>query len=744
MSTGETRIEAIIVAALDVPAGAARDQFLDRQCGQDPKLREAVEAVLRDMEAGVNVARDGEETITRVGAESIIQVSLDDAETAVPPEAAPAASTEFPFLAPPQQLGELGYLGSYRVLGVIGTGGMGAVFRAEDPHLRRQIALKVMLPECARDRNAKARFLREARSQAAVDHDNVVAIYQVGDEGGVPFIAMPLLKGGTLAEALRATPVLPVEEATRIAREMALGLAAAHGQQLVHRDIKPGNIWLEERSRRVKILDFGLARPEQESEVNALTGQGFVVGTPAYMSPEQASGETLDARTDVFSLGIVLYEMLTGQQPFTGKTPTATLVAVNTHHPLRPAELNPQVPADLDAFTMQLLAKNPAQRPASAAVVAEELAAIEAKRGLQVTIPGAVPAPPVPPVTGSPSSQTTQPLTPPPTAEAALREPTRKRKVFLLAGVGLLLLIAVGVASMLSSGNKKEPHRPGPTPEPKPTDGPLPVSSSAELAALLRSQDWVWGPPENLGPGVNSEVRDLAPTLTADELTIVFARNGKLMMSRRKRITEQFSKAEQLPESINKEVREEASISGDGLLLAFSAARGARKQNEIWLSERKSLDEPFGNPTWPGELGSHAWAISPVLSPDGRTLLVTAPRGTSGDIVMFTRNSRTEEFANQTVFPEPVNSLGQDVASYISDDRLLMIRCRMEKPAETRFFTRLSEKEPFGPPQQLSPLNPHRFWLSPDGMRLYFHSREIPDGYGDLDIWVMQRQRKKN
>jgi hypothetical protein len=116
----------------------------------------------------------------------------------------------------------------------------------------------------------------------------------------------------------------------------------------------------------------------------------------------------------------------------------------------------------------------------------------------------------------------------------------------------------------------------------------------------------------------------------------------------------------------------------------------------------------------------------------------------NGDIVMYTRNNRTEAFGNETVLPEPVNSPGYDIASYISNDRCLVIRCRMDKPPEARFHVRSSENEPFGPPQPLSPRNPHRFWLSPDGMRLYFHSRDIPNGHGELDLWVMHRQRKKN
>lgn len=170
----------------------------------------------------------------------------------------PPSSHEFPFLAAPRQAEELGWLGPYRVLGVLGAGGMGMVFRGEDPQLKRQIALKVMHPQTATSPLDVARFLREARSQAAVEHEHVAAIHQVGEDRGVPFIAMPLLKGQSLASALKANPRVPISEAVRIAREMAQGLAAAHECGLIHRDIKPANVWLEGKDRRVKILDFGL------------------------------------------------------------------------------------------------------------------------------------------------------------------------------------------------------------------------------------------------------------------------------------------------------------------------------------------------------------------------------------------------------------------------------------------------------------------------------------------------------
>jgi serine/threonine protein kinase len=407
----------------------------------------------------------------------------------------------FPFLAPPLAPGEIGRLGPYRVLELLGQGGMGAVFRAEDPALGRQVALKVMLPELARSSSAKARFVREARSQAQVDHDHVAVIHHVGEHAGVPFLIMPLLKGRTLAAALASGPRLSVGEAVRVAREMAEGLAAAHEKRLVHRDIKPGNVWLEGARGRVKILDFGLARAASgaETELAPLTHTGTVVGTPAYMSPEQARGEKLDPRSDLFSLGSVLYQMLTGRAPFGGGSVTAVLLAVVGDAPRRPGELNPEVPAALDDLVMRLLAKDPAGRPASAAAVAADLRVIEAAAG--ATIPDAIPL-----GDASASQPVLYPLQPPAPAarpedafadlgadpSAAVPEPPREQpagrgRTRLLVGA-ILILVAVAGASVayrsLSRPDQtanREGEKPDAPPKqpPKTNDGKKPVSQPA-------------------------------------------------------------------------------------------------------------------------------------------------------------------------------------------------------------------------------------------------------------------------
>jgi serine/threonine protein kinase len=305
-------------------------------------------------------------------------------EPARPSEEAPVARPHS-FLAPPEEPDEIGRLGPYRVLKVLGTGGMGTVFQAEDPQLKRPVALKVMKPEFRTDDESRQRFLREARAMAAIEHDHIVTVYQVGEDCGLPFLAMQLLRGETLENRLEREQKLPIAEVLRIGREIAEGLAAAHERGLIHRDIKPANIWLEEGRRRVKILDFGLARGMDDLN---LTRMGTVMGTPEFMSPEQAGAKEVDARSDLFSLGCVLYDMCAGQSPFQAKKTMMVLVALVTKTPRPVAELNSQVPGPLADLIMQLLEKAPEDRPASMNQVAEELRRIEEGRPTGLTKKG--------------------------------------------------------------------------------------------------------------------------------------------------------------------------------------------------------------------------------------------------------------------------------------------------------------------------------------------------------------------
>ncbi|MBA3857880.1 MAG: hypothetical protein C0507_13330 [Cyanobacteria bacterium PR.3.49] len=279
------------------------------------------------------------------------------------------------FLAPAQKPEELGRLAHYRVFKILGEGGMGIVLLAEDTLLERQVALKVIKPEYSSDTNVRQRFLREARLMAAVKSDHVVTIHQVGQELDTCFISMELLAGESLDYMIARVTRPALRETLRIIRETAQALEAAHAKGLIHRDIKPENIWLESPNGRVKLLDFGLARPHTENV--RLTTSGMIMGTPAYMAPEQGRAEPVDARTDLFSLGCILYELICGELPFRGDTVWEILFALNEKNPDPISAHWPGVPPALNELAMQLLMKAPDERPQSAAEVIARLLAIE-------------------------------------------------------------------------------------------------------------------------------------------------------------------------------------------------------------------------------------------------------------------------------------------------------------------------------------------------------------------------------
>jgi serine/threonine protein kinase len=315
------------------------------------------------------------------------------AETATPRAAETNATETYPFLAPAQGPDELGRLGPYVVRKVLGIGAMGVVFQAEDSRLKRHVALKVMRPSLASIEEYHRRFTREARLAAAIEHDNLVPIYEVGTDGAVPYLAMKLLLGETLEDRLNKTRTgLSPTESLRVAREIADGLAVAHERSLIHRDIKPANIWLEAGRDRVKILDFGLARGTGED--GQFTRAGAVIGTPAYMSPEQAKAEDVVARCDLFSLGAVIYRTATGEQPFAGKDTLTMLAAVTGKTPTAPHKVNPALPQAFSELIMRLLAKDRNKRPQTAREVVTAIEDIERTRSA-VPIPTPVDSTPV-------------------------------------------------------------------------------------------------------------------------------------------------------------------------------------------------------------------------------------------------------------------------------------------------------------------------------------------------------------
>jgi len=363
----------------------------------------------------------------------------------------------------------LSRLAHYQILRRLGAGGMGEVFEAQDTRLGRRVAIKVMLTKIASSKTSRERFLREARAAAAVKHDNIVTIYEVGEDRDRPYIALEYLEGEPLDVWLKRHPQPALKSALRMGREIASGLAAAHAKGLVHRDIKPANLWIEATSSRIKILDFGLAR--LASDKSELTQQGAIVGTPAYMAPEQADGQPCDYRADLFSLGIVLYRLCTGRMPFPGSTTLAILQSLATVTPVKVREVNPQTPIALSNLIHQLLQKKPQDRPASADEVFKTLSRIE--RIASATDPE--------PAAASVESATA----------IHLPSKVKKRKTALLAacGIGLLSLVAAAGAWSMGWGNRSRevaipPQIPKAVP-PAAAQAPVVTDDDRAVAAVL-------------------------------------------------------------------------------------------------------------------------------------------------------------------------------------------------------------------------------------------------------------------
>jgi eukaryotic-like serine/threonine-protein kinase len=331
---------------------AAQEERLAALERSDPELRHLVEALLRaDADADAQLAH-----VTR----------------ALSPQSAGLSDNQAP-----DALGLRGQtVAHFRILEPLGAGGMGAVYSAEDLGLGRTIALKLPLPAHRLDSSVKARFLQEARTVGALDHPNVCSVYEAGEtDDGQLYLAMAFYRGETLKVRLAREGSLPVAEAVAIGRQMVQGLAAAHDAGVVHRDLKPGNVMLLPGGG-VKILDFGLAKVRDLS----ITGSGVLLGTAAYMSPEQIRGEPVDGRTDLWAFGVVLYEMLAGRQPFQGENEVSVAHAIIHEEPARPSEYRKGIPPALEDLILSLLEKAAAQRPATAQVVDAELAALERGR----------------------------------------------------------------------------------------------------------------------------------------------------------------------------------------------------------------------------------------------------------------------------------------------------------------------------------------------------------------------------
>ena len=359
----------------------------------------------------------------------------------IPPGATDDQKLSLDFLAPTDDPGMLGRLGTYEVAGVIGYGGMGIVLKAFDRALSRNVAIKVLAPQLAISASARRRFAREAQAAAAVVHEHVVPIHAVAEARGLPYLVMAYVSGSSLQQRIDRTGPLAVPEVLRIAMQTAAGLAAAHAQGVVHRDIKPANILLENGVERVMITDFGLARTVDDA---SLTRSGVIAGTPRYMAPEQAQGDGVDHRADLFSLGSVIYAMCTGRPPFRAETALAVLRRICEEQPRPIREINPEIPDWLVEIVEKLHEKDPAVRFQTAAEVTELLG----QHLAHLQQPSSVPRPPRLPGRRC-------------TARAKKRPPARRpvaaALLGLTVGAGLTGLLGIGYLGGLFSAGSDSP-----------------------------------------------------------------------------------------------------------------------------------------------------------------------------------------------------------------------------------------------------------------------------------------------
>jgi len=373
MSYQPSDAKSLFLQAVELSDHRQRREFLDRACRGNTPLRSRVEELLASHEGQDSfLARPALAAMTdRTGGQ---EAATSHTATAVHGETGDESSTHahvvLDFLEPCTTPERIGKLGPYEIIEVIGSGGMGIVLKAFDTKLQRVVAIKLLAPALAHNATAVKRFLREARAAAAVSHDHVVTIFAVEETSCPPYLVMECIGGQSLQQKVDRWGQFETAEVLRIGMQIAEGLAAAHKQGLIHRDIKPGNILLENGVERVKITDFGLARAVDDV---GMTQTGHVTGTPEYMSPEQAKGEPLDARSDLFSLGSVLYTMCTGRPAFRADTTVGVLRRVCDDHPRPIAEVNPDIPDGLVAIIDKLMAKQPQDRLQSAREVAELL-----------------------------------------------------------------------------------------------------------------------------------------------------------------------------------------------------------------------------------------------------------------------------------------------------------------------------------------------------------------------------------
>jgi eukaryotic-like serine/threonine-protein kinase len=406
----------------------------------------------------------------------------------------------------------------YRLVGRLGAGGMAQVHRAVDEVLGRDVAVKLLRADLASDPTSRERLLREARSAASFSHPNAVAVYDVGEDGGMPFVVMELVEGRTLADRLRVGGALPVDEALAVVDDVLAALGAAHACGLVHRDVKPANVLLPDDGSGAKLADFGIAKVVRDA-MAGLTATGQVLGTPRYLAPEQVAGEAATPRSDLYAAGVLCYELLAGRPPFDGEHAIAVALAHRDEEAVPLTELRPDVPPEVAAAVERAMRKDPAERPVDAEALRAALrAAPRTRAALAETA-----------VLGAATTQVLDPVAAAPPPGGRRRRLVGVAAVALLGLAGTALALGGGedadvaaaptpaptapVDEALPQATAAQAEEPQPEPEPEPAQAPGPATPEDLLAALEADPD-AFG---KKGDGLRQKLRDLLEEKPKDQ-----------------------------------------------------------------------------------------------------------------------------------------------------------------------------------------------------------------------------------
>ncbi len=432
----------IFLAVIEISDPVERAAYIERTCGDNSRLRGQVKELLKTHEQASKFLETPAAATDSVVDRTVLIDNSDSDEDS--DDEAVSGEAEFrKYLQPATRTGWLGHLGHYEIEAILGRGAFGIVAKAFDEKLHRVVAIKLMNPELAATSPPRKRFLREARTAAAVTHENIVAIHAVEEEP-IPYLVMEYISGQTLQQRMNAQGPLEILDILRLGRQIASGMAAAHAVKLIHRDIKPSNILLADGpNEKAKISDFGLARAVDDA---TMTASGVIAGTPLYMAPEQARGETLDHRADLFSLGSVLYQMAGGRPPFRAANTVAVLKRVCEDAPRPLGDVLPGTPDWLEAIIFKLLEKERNDRYQTAQEVADLLEQCESELRLQGF------------VSCVPEAKSFVQKSYPPKRSTAVKKKTDKNAIGWIPGAILCISVLLGLiwAANSSSRNTQE------------------------------------------------------------------------------------------------------------------------------------------------------------------------------------------------------------------------------------------------------------------------------------------------